>query len=510
MSAVAASPPARLTQRGLATALCVTVGTWAYSFTWNSVGVALPHMQGAFSATVDQVTWVMIAFVIGGAMMTASIGWLSARFGRRRVYLWATSIYTLSLLGCGLSSSLTEAVFWRFVQGASGAPLISLGQAIAVNSFPPGRHGQATSLWALGFVTGNVIAPTLAGRLIDDFGWTWIFYFNAPIGLGVLFFAYFLLPNSETSAKRLDWTGLLSLLIGVGMLQLMLARGERLDWFASTEVVIEAVIAGLALYVFLVHTFTAKNPFVDRALFKDPNYALGLFSIFLVGAVLYLPLLLLPLLLQNIGGYPSIEIGDLLLSRGLGSILGLTIMSQVRDRIDPRPILCLGLIIAAYPAWTMSQWTVDVRPWDVIWTNFLQGSAAGAIWAPLNTLTLSRLNKRVQDQGFALFYLNFDIGSAIGTAAIVSLHARHSQLNHALLTEAVTPFNELLRYGSASRLWEITTTEGLAALNLEISRQATMIAYNNSFLISAIVIFALVPLVIFFRHRPAEAPPDRP
>ncbi len=215
---------------------------------------------------------------------------------------------------------------------------------------------------------------------------------------------------------------------------------------------------------------------------------------------MFLPLLLLPLLLQRIGGYPAIETGYLLLPRGVGSVLGLLVMSRLRDRIDPRPVLFFGLAATAIAAWHMGQWTVEVRPWDVVWTNFLQGCATSAIWAPLNTLTLSRLEKRVQDQGYGLFYLSFDIGYAIGAAAIVGLHARFSQINHAVLTEHVTPFNELFRYAPVSEAWPLFDPGGLATIELEIARQSAMIAYNNSFMIIAALIAVLIPFILLFRH----------
>lgn len=497
----------RIGIRALLTAFCVTVGTWAYGFTWNSVGVALPHMQGSFSATIDQISWIMIAFIIGSAIMTASIGWLSTRFGRREVYLAALAVYTVTLLGCGQSATLTEAVFWRFLQGFSGAPLIPLGQSIAVNAFPPGRHGQATSIWALGFVTGNVIAPTLAGFLIDEFSWPWIFYVNIPVGIAVFTAAWALIPKAPKSQVPLDWIGFTTLIVGVGMLQLVLARGERLDWFDSKEIVLETIVAGLALYLFLAHSLTAKRPFFDLSMFRERNFALGQFFIFLVGVFLYLPLLLLPLLLQQVAGYPAVETGYLLMPRGIGSVLGLLIISQIRDSVDPRPILCIGLLLAAVPTWAMAHWTAEVRAWDVIWTNFVHGCSAGAIWAPLNTLTLARLNKRVQDQGFALFYLNFDIGSAIGTAAIIALHARQSQVSRAVLSEHINPFNELLRSHRLPDIWAIAEGRGLAALENEVTRQAVVIAYNNSFLVTAILIAMLIPLVLMFRH---DAKSDKP
>ena len=501
------SQPDRLTLRGMMIALCATVSTGAYAFTWNSVSVALPQMQGSFSATTDQITWVAISFVIGSALMTGSIGWLSARFGRKQLFLFAIAGYVVSLFGCGMATTLGEEVVWRFLQGLVGAPMLPLGQAIAVNAFPRDRHGQATSLWALGFVSANVFSPVISGVLVEDYGWPWIFYVTAPVAIAAFIASCYLVPKSLKDPHPMDWTGFIALIVGVGMLQLLLARGQREDWFDSMEITVEALVAAIAFYVLVIHTITARRPFVDRSLFSDSNYALGQIFIFTIGAVMFLPLLLQSLLMQQIAGYPPIETGYLLLPRGIGSVIGLLIMSQLRDKIDPRPIILFGLIFTALPAWYMSQWTVDVGTWDIAWPNFVQGCAASAIWTPLNRLVLSNLDKRAQDQGYALFYLNFDLGSAMGTSAIIGLHARHSQINHAYLSEFVNPFNELFRSNVGSGLWSITGSSGLAAIEQEITRQSTMIAYNNSFLVIALSMAALIPFILLFRHREGKPTP---
>ena len=490
----------RVTPRAIAIVLCATMCTAMFAFAWNSVTIALPYMQGAFSATTDQVAWVIIAYVIGSSVVTGCVGWLSATFGRRRIFLVSLIGFVVTLFGCGFSTSLWEEVFWRFAQGVIAAPLLPIGQSIAVSAFPRSRHTQATSLWALGFVSANVVSPVIGGLLIEYWGWPWIFFACVPIGIAGFVMAWFLVPVTETDRKPIDWLGFTSLVIGVGVLQLMLARGERLDWFASGEIMIEATIAAVALYVFIVHTITGKDTFIDGRLFLNRNFAMGQVFIFLIGSVMFLPLILLPLMLQLIGNYPALEIGYLMLPRGIGSIVGLTLMSQVRGRIDPRPLLMIGIIGIAWPAWEMGHWTPDIRPWDVTWTTFVQGVAAGFIWAPLNTLTLSRLDRRIQDQGFALFYLNFDVGSAIGTAAVIGLQVRYSQINHAELNELVNPFNELLRYPGLAAIWDSGSVSGLVTLQAEIARQATMIGYNNAFMTIALLMAVLLPFVVMFRH----------
>ena len=487
-----------------AIALCGTVGTWSYSFIWNSVGVALPDMKGSFAATNDQITWVMIAFVVGGAIMTASIGYLSAKLGRKRLFLLGLGGFTLSLLGCGAATTLEVQVFWRFVQGLSGAPLIALGQLLVVNAFPREKYTQATALWALGFVSGNVVAPAVGGYLIEHYGWPWIYYTNIPLGMTIFLLAWLVMPQTPTTEKRLDWIGFITLIGGVALLQFTLARAERLDWFASTEFTIELFAACLLLYLFFAHTFTSKTPFVDRALFKDRNFVLGQMIIFTMGAVIYIPLLLLPLMLQQVAGYPAIEIGNLLFVRGVGSILVLIFMTRYADRFDPRPLVLLGLTLTVLPSWRMVYWTADVLPQEVMWTNFLQGMGTSLLWAPLNRLVLARLRGPLQDQGFAMYYLTYDIGNAIGTAMIIGMHSRHVQINHAILAEHINPFNELFRYTNLRGGWSIADIPGLAALDTEITRQAAMIAYNNSFLIITILTAATAPLIFLFKRVRAD------
>jgi DHA2 family multidrug resistance protein len=476
-----------------------TLSTAAYAFMWNSVTVALPHMMGAFAATTDQITWVMIAYLVGSAASTASVGWFSDRFGRRRVFLVAIAVFTVSQLGCGMATSLEAEVMWRMVQGLSGAPLVPLGQMLAVNALP-GRHTQATSLWAIGFIAANVISPTLAGYLIEAYGWPWIFYASIPVSLACLLAAWLFVPSIGHQARRMDWFGFLSLIVGLAILQLLLARGERLDWFDSPEIVIEMLAAGILLYLFAVHTRFAANPFISRELFLNWNFMLGLIFVFLVGCVLYLPVILLPLQLEQLGGYPPDAVGELMMSRGLGTVISLALVSRLRDRVDLRWLMLSGLVITGAAIWSMSTWSSEVSPQHVMASNFVMGAATGSIWAPMNTMTLSHLPKHIQAQGFALFYLVFDVGNAIGTAVLIAMHTRHSQVGHALLSEHVSPYRDAIR----SRLiagdgWDRGSLEALSGLDNEITRQALAIAYNNSYLVASLVLAGMIPLLFLYR-----------
>ena len=287
---------------------------------------------------------------------------------------------------------------------------------------------------------------------------------------------------------------------GLGTRAVLLARGERLDWLQSPEIVMEMLAAGILLYLFAVHTRYANNPFVARELFLNWNFMLGLMFVFLVGCVLYLPMILLPLQLEQLGGYPPAAVGELMMARGVGTVLSLTLMSRIRDRVDLRWLMLVGLIITGGAIWSMSLWSADVSPQLVIASNFMMGAATGSIWAPMNTMTLSHLPKRIQDQGFALFYLMFDVGNAIGTAVLIAMHTRHSQIGHALLSEHISPFRDVIRDNLIDgENWDRGSLQSLLGIEHEVTRQALAIAYNNSYLVASMVLAGMIPLVFLYR-----------
>jgi DHA2 family multidrug resistance protein len=480
--------------------ICAIVANLAYSIMWNSVVVALPHMQGEFAATTDQITWVMIAYILGSAMITAVVGWISGRYGRRRVFLIALATFCVTLVGCGTATTLEEMVAWRFLQGLSGAPLVPLTQVLVVNAFPPGRMGQATSLWAIGFVAGNVISPTLAGYIIEWAGWEWIFFVILPFAFMALLWATAVVPDTDPTDEKLDWFGFLTLAFGVGALQIGLARGERMGWFESPEVMIEMGLAILLLYWFLTHTLTRRNTFIDKGLFKGLNFPLGLTFVFMIGLVLYLPMIFLPLMLRDIGGYPADAIGELLFARGIGTILSLSLMAYLRDRVNLKILMLFGLVMAAVPTWIMARWAVDVDPGQVFLANFLHGLATGFIWAPMTKMTLDGLSGPRQDKGYALFYLVFDLGNAIGTAFFVTLWTHSVAINRTWIAEAVSPFRDVWR-GEP-----MLDPSGLPALADELTRQATVIAFNNGYFAMGAILIALLPLILLFRGGGARDP----
>jgi DHA2 family multidrug resistance protein len=396
---------------------------------------------------------------------------------------------------------------WRFAQGLVGASLIPLGQTIVVDAFPPERHGRATSIWGVGIMVGAVSGPIGGGFLLEHMSWPWVFYVTVPVGivafLGVLAFVPATAPDKT---RRFDWIGFATLVLGACMMQVALARGEREGWFDSAEVVVEMSASLLLLYMFAIHTIFAKNPFVDRALFLDRNYMIGLGFVAVIGALIVLPNFLLPLMLQQIGGYPPAETGRMLMFRGTGVLIGLILVGRIAHLLNPRHMIAFGLVLMAVPAWYMAQWTTEIRAGDVMWTNAVQGFGGSFIWVPISTLTLSGLAKRNQDQGYSLFYLVFELGSSVGVAAIVGNHVRDMQINRAALTEAINPFNQLFHYRDIADAFDLADPGTLAVIEAEIQRQSTMIAYNNAFFATCVMATALIPVVFLFRRTKAAPP----
>ena len=478
-----------------ATALDLTIGT-----------VALPHMRGTFSATPDQIAWVVTSYIVATAITMPATGWLSNRFGRRRLFLSAIAGFTVASVLCGLATTLPQEVAARALQGICGAPIVPISQMLILETFPKEKQGRALSYWGLGVMLGPVIGPTLGGYLTDNYGWPWIYYINVPIGIAAAVAAIAGMPR-DTPGKivRFDWTGFGFLAVAVTCIQLILDRGERQDWFDSTEIIIEAVVAALALYLFLVQITTARQPFLSRDLFRDRNYVVGALLIFMFGFVLLPPLVLIPLFLQELKDYPVLTVGWVLSPRSLGVMIGMLVGGRLIDRIDPRWIFTVGLVLVAMSGWDMAHWTLDVSRNHVIVSGSLQGVGMGLTYGPLFFLAFLTIPDRLRGEATGLFQLLRNIGSSVAIAIFVFMLFRNTTINRAELIELITPFNPNLS-GSGVR-WTIDSLAGIRALDHEISRQAAMIAYNNDYLILTVVSLAMIPVAFLFRVRP---PGDEP
>ena len=459
--------------------------------------VALPHIQGNLSATQEQVAWVLTSYIVAAAIMTPPTGYLADRLGRKPMFLLAVVGFTLSSMLCGAATSLYELVGFRFLQGMFGAALVPMSQAVLLDTFPREQHGRAMAMWGIGVMVGPILGPTLGGYLTEYYSWRWIFYINVPFGvmafLGILAFV----PDTERNRDRpFDLFGFALLSIAIGALQLMLDRGQSQDWFSSVEIMVETAAACLFLYMFLVHMFTAKRPFLEPGLFKDRNFAIGIAIMFIISIILLSTLTLLPPFLQNLMGYPVITTGFVLAPRGMGTMAAMMAVGAMSGKVDTRAMILSGMAATTLSLWQMAAFDLNVSTWTLIYTGLIQGVGLGLIFVPLSTITFSTLAAHYRNEGTAMFSLMRNLGSSIGVSIMVTLLARQTQINHSALADHLTPFNASLMSGP----FQLDSPTALAALNGEVTRQASAIAFLDDFRLMMFIILAAMPLILFLRN----------
>ena len=487
----------------------VGLASFLYSVDWTIAAVALPHMQGTFAASQDQIGWVITSYIVASALSIPAAGWLSLRFGRKRVFMWAVVIFLLASVACGAANSLAVEVFARILQGMGGAFLIPLSHAIILDTYPPEEQGKAMALWGMASVMGSFVGPTVGGYVTEYLSWRYIFYINVPFGLLALAGAAAFLPETKIDPeRRLDWFGFLSLSLGIGALQLMLDRGGQLDWFESWEIITEACLAVLGLYMFNVHCLTAKQPFLDPRLLAQRNFFLGLVFAFVYGFVCTPPMVLMPSFLDQVRGYPIDTIGLLQAPRGFGLFAAMMIGARITGRIDPRVPIAFGLLCLAVSSWEMSNWTADVGVWPLVWTNFMQGIGGGIILVPIQVIAFPALEPHRRTEATAVYNLVRSLGASIGVSGALALFVRTSTVSHAQLAEHATPFNRALQ-AQGHDGWSMSTLQSLAALEREISLQAAVIGFTGDFWIFALIAFASLPLLLFIRQPKALRSGDR-
>lgn len=502
------SPAALARHRG-PIVVSVMLATIMQALDTTIANVALPHMQGSLSATQDQISWVLTSYIVAAAIMTPPTGFLAEKFGRKRLFLGAVAGFTVASMLCGIAQSLPEMVAFRLLQGVFGASLVPLSQAVLLDTYPREEHGRAMALWGVGVMVGPILGPTLGGYLTEYYDWRWVFFINLPFGiiafLGIFAFVY---DSAPRPPRRFDLFGFAMLSLAIGALQLMLDRGELKNWFESPEIMIEAAVAGLGFYLFIVQMTTAENPFLDSGLFKDRNFVTSLFFIFVVGIILLATLALLPPFLQNLMGYPVVTTGLVLAPRGVGTMIAMLLIGPLIGRIDARLVLLLGLGLAALSLWEMAGFTAGVSEWTLIRTGVVQGLGLGFIFVPLTTIAFSTLPPLLRTEAASMFSLMRNIGSSIGVSIVTSLLVRYTQVNHETLARFTSPYAPQMQPGTLPSMWNPATAQGLAALNAEVTRQASLIAYLNDFRLMMYVTLAAIPMVLLLRKRAGAPRPD--
>jgi DHA2 family multidrug resistance protein len=479
--------------------LMVQLITLLYGMSITLANVVLPQVQGAMSATQDQIAWVVTFNLIATAIGIPLTGWLAYRVGWRYLLFFSMAGFTLFSLLCAFATSLEELVFYRFGQGFFGAPIMPMGQAILLASFPRALHPVVMMMWGIGAVFGPVSGPVLGSYISEATNWRGAFFMVAPPGILATAFVWFALAgHTEREERRFDWTGFLALAVAMTSAQLAMDRGQRLGWLESPEIIIELFVAVVAFWIFLVHILTASRPFIDPRLFLDRNFSMGLFVAFVMGMLSFTPMVLFPGLLADLRGYPESLIGIVLAGRGIGNWLAFFIVVQVSKHC-PRTGLACGLLCQAVSGWWMAQLDINLTSSDVFWTNLLQGFGFGLAFTPMSVLTFATLAPNRVTEGMTLFHLVRNFGSSLFISASVVLLVRSTAINYSVLSEGVSDFNKTLTYPGVVGQWNLFSQSGLHAISGEIQRQAAMIGYINAFYLFAFTALAAVPLAYLMR-----------
>ncbi len=466
--------------------------------------VALPHMQGSFSASQDQMTWVLTSYIVATAIMTPLSGWLSVRVGRKLMFLVSIAGFTVASMACGAASSLAEIVIFRLIQGACGAALIPLSQAVLLDIYPPKQVGQVMAIWGAGAILGPIFGPVLGGWLTDNFSWRWVFYINLPIG--ILAFSsiwFFMARDRGGKARPFDFLGFGALVVFIAGLQLVLDRGPTLDWFSSTEVWIEAICAIVGLWVFIVQTMTAKNPFFDRSLVVDRNFVTCNIFGFFIGILLFSTMALMPPMMQGLMGYSVFGAGLVMMPRGIGSFAAMFVVGRLVGRIDTRLILFFGLALSSIAMLQMSHFDLMMNGMPFVSSGIIQGLGIGLIFVPLSVLAFATLNPALRAEGTSVYTLVRSLGSAVGISITQAVFTNRAAVSHADMTANIQPGNptlSMLPPGSGPG-----AANGLISLNGEITRQAAMVGYVDVFRMLLVVTIVVMPLL--FIMRPPRAAP---
>jgi DHA2 family multidrug resistance protein len=480
--------------------VCVILATLMQALDTTIANVALPYMQGSVSASQDQIDWVLTSYIVAAAIMTPPTGYLAGRFGLKRLFLVSVAGFTVASMLCGMAQSLVEIVLFQILQGLFGAALVPLSQTVLLNINPREKQGSAMALWGVAVMAGPVLGPVLGGWLTEAYSWRYVFYINLPIGvLAFLGMTTFLPETARNTTAKLDWFGFGTLSLAIGTLQVLLDRGEEKDWFGSGEIVIEAIIAASALYLFLVHTFTARKPFVRPSLFRDRNFTAGILFVAIVGLTYYASLALQPPYLQNLMNYPIVTAGLVMGPRGVGTMGAMIVVGKLTGRIDTRVLLGIGLGLTAWSFYVMTGWTPDISQTTIIVIGVIQGIGLGFLFVPLSVATLSTLSSELRAEGAGLYSLSRNIGSSIGISVVNSLLTRNTQVNHADITQHVTAVNRVFEDPMIAQFWNPITAAGRAALDAVVTQQAQIIAYIDDYKLLMIATLAVIPLLIVFK-----------
>jgi DHA2 family multidrug resistance protein len=515
MTTLAAAPVAVPGLRRNMVTICAMTATIMQALDTTIANVALPYMQGSLSASQDQINWVLTSYIVAAAIMTAPVGWIANRFGRKRIFIACSAGFTIASVMCGLAQDINQMVLFRLLQGVFGAALVPLSQAVMLDTYALHERAKAMSIWGMGVMLGPIMGPSLGAWLTETYSWHWVFFVNLPFGivtvLGLLAFMDETKPNLEL---RFDWFGFLALAVGIGSMQLALDRGEQLGWLESNEIVIEAIVSMAGFYYFFAHSFTTAKPFIQFAIFKDRNFVSGCVFMAVMGLVLYSTMALSSPYLQNVIGYPILTAGLLLATRGAGTFVAMMLVGRFMKYVEARTLIISGLALMSLSLFFMTGWTDQTAVTSIVVVSIAQGFGLGLVFVPLSTVAFLTLPNHLRTDGTSMLTLLRNVASSIGISIVISQLTEGARRVYAVLSEHINPFNHALQMPDVSRMIDLNSDTGRAMADAMVGLQAQIIAFALDYQMVMIITLCAIPLTIMIGsskaalRKQSQAPAD--
>src|SRR5580704_14216726 len=473
--------------------ICAMTATIMQALDTTIANVALPYMQGTLSASQDQINWVLTSYIVAAAIMTAPVGWIANRYGRKRTFIVCSAGFTIASVLCGLAQDINQMVIFRLLQGVFGAALVPLSQAVMLDSYSLQERAKAMSIWGMGPIMG----PSLGAWLTETYSWHWVFFVNLPFGFfTVLGLMVFMDETKKDLNLRFDWFGFTALAVAIGSLQLALDRGEQLGWLESNEIIAEFIVSAIGFYYFFAHSLTTSRPFIQFSLFRDRNFLTGCIFMTVMGLVLYSTMALASPYLQNVIGYPIITAGVLLASRGCGTFVAMMLVGRLMRYIEARTLIIAGLSLTALSLYVMTAWTDQTGVPEIVSISILQGFGFGLVFVPLSTVSFMTLPGHLRTDGTSMLTLMRNVASSIGISVVIAQLTEGGRRIYAVLNNNVTPFNHAMQMPDVAGMINMNTDHGRAMADVMIGLQAQIIAFSQDYQLIMIFIVASIPLAI--------------
>jgi MFS transporter, DHA2 family, multidrug resistance protein len=494
--------------------ICAMTATIMQALDTTIANVALPYMQGTLSASQDQINWVLTSYIVAAAIMTAPVGWIANRFGRKRIFIICSGGFTIASVMCGLAQDINQMVVFRLLQGVFGAALVPLSQAVMLDSYALHERAKAMAIWGMGVMMGPIMGPSLGAWLTETYSWHWVFFVNLPFGIFTVLGLMIFMDETKTNIDlRFDWFGFTALAIAIGALQLALDRGEQLGWLESNEIMAEFIISAVGFYYFFAHSFTTSRPFIQFALFRDKNFVGGCVFMAVMGLVLFSTMALSSPFLQNVIGYPIITAGVLLASRGCGTFVAMMLVGRTMRYVEARTLIFTGLSITGFSLFYMTGWTDQTDVTEIVVITVLQGFGFGLVFVPLSTVAFLTLPNHLRTDGTSMLTLMRNVASSIGISIVISQLTEGSRRVYANLSEHINPFNHAMQMPNVRGMIDLSTDTGRAMADAMVKAQAQIIAFSHDYQLVMLFVLASIPLTIMIGStkatlRAQSAAPD--